>query len=297
MKFTDEELLEALKERFQAKVQALHDYQRLVEELGNLNQKLQESEKLKSQFLSNIRNEINNPFAAIMGLSRQLINLETNQIEHTRSMGRLIYEEAFDLDFQLRNIFAAAEAEAGEVNLQVSRIKLDKMFADILASFEMQASRQQIDLRLQCSDQSLTFCTDAEKMQLIVSNLISNAIKFSHESQQPEQPKELSVSYRLEDNKLRIAVSDQGIGIAEKNHQLIFDRFRQLDAGMTKVHHGHGLGLSVVKALLELMQGEIRVESQPNQGSTFIVILPSCESPVMYSSSANEFLFEDGELF
>jgi signal transduction histidine kinase len=294
---SEEELLQELRKRFELTNQALEDYQKVAKELQQVNARLEESEQLKSRFLSNIRNEINNPFASILGLSRQLLKIDQLQPEQVRNVGRLIYSEAFDLNFQLRNIFAAAELEAGETAVQASQIELDELLEDMLATFADLSERQQVALQLKKPGQPVTFCSDAEKIQLILSNLISNAIRFSHEEQQGHDFKQLEVSYRVTGKLLYFTVSDQGIGITEEELPQIFDRFKQLDMGETKTHRGHGLGLSVVRALLESLEGRIEVKSRPGKGSTFTVIIPECEDSQMYASSANEFFFDDGEVF
>jgi len=301
MKLTDKELLEELKERFQTKDKALNDYQRLIEELGSLNQKLKESEMLKSQFLSNIRNEINNPFASILGLSRQLVQVkETSDLDRIRTAASLIYAEAFDLNFQLKNIFAAAESEAGEVGVNCSKICLHDFLQDLVNEFMPMADHYQVSIELKHDageNEKQFFCTDPEKLQLIVANLISNAIKFSNADPVHKTDKRLEVTYTLYEEMLSVSVRDEGVGIAAEDQERIFDRFIQLDHGMTKVHKGHGLGLSVVKAALDLLEGVIQLESNTSKGSAFIIQIPERSSFDSFSSAGNEFLFEDGELF
>jgi len=303
MKLTDEELLQELKDRFSTKEKALTDYQKMVDELGVVNQKLQDSERLKSQFLSNIRNEINNPFASIMGLSRQLAHLEgLLDAERIRSFGSLIFSEAFDLNFQLKNIFAAADYEAGEMAADCSRVCIADFMDEIVKEFSPLATQQQVRLELKQaeSETETYFCTDALKLQLVVGNLISNAIKFSNQdSQNPESGKSVTVECRIKDGRLTITVLDQGIGIDAQDQQRIFDSFTQLNDGMTKAYRGHGLGLSVVRAVLDIIEGEIQVQSAPEAGSLFTVHLTELShiETVSTSSAANEFLFDDGEIF
>jgi len=109
----DAELLAELAKRFRDTSKALHDMRVMNEKIEKLNIKLAESEKLKSNFLSNIRNEINNPLTAILNMAGQLA-LPQKDEQSRQLMARMIHDEAFDLDFQLRNIFMAAEIEAGE---------------------------------------------------------------------------------------------------------------------------------------------------------------------------------------
>lgn len=305
MKLTDEQLLNELRERFQTKEKALTDYQKMVEKLGVVNKKLQDSERLKSQFLSNIRNEINNPFASIMGLSRQMADPNSQlDPERVRYVASLIFSEAFDLNFQLKNIFAAADFEAGEMVADCSRVCISDFMQEVLREFEPLAEEKKVKTKLVAENADTRtksfFCTDAGKLQLIVGNLLSNAIKFSKaDVNSPAEGNTIKLVYSIEDAYLKVSVLDKGIGISADDQQKIFDSFTQLNDGMTKSYRGHGLGLSVVKAMLDLLEGQISVESQSHGGSKFTVSIPEFSDiqSVATSTAGNEFLFDDGELF
>jgi len=304
MKLTDEELLQELKERFLTKEKALEDYQKLIEELGRVNQKLTESEQLKSQFLSNIRNEINNPFASILGLSQQLTQLNAQpNVDDIKSIASLIYVETFDLNFQFNNIFAAADSEAGELDLYCSKITLNDFMVELVDHFTPMATQHNTILELSTTNTTgggQHFCNDASKLQLIIGNLISNAIKFSHaEPSVNNKNKPVLIQYHLEGSMLRCKVTDQGIGIVPDTYQKMFDSFTQLNEGMTKNYRGHGLGLAVVKAVLDMMDGSIEASSNLDQGSTFFVNIPEMtdQQAAPLSTAGNEFLFDDGEVF
>lgn len=111
----DEELLEELKKRFENNTRTIEELRNLTEELKQVNKKLEESEALKSHFISNITNEIINPFTSILGLSKTILAVKKEDWKKVISMVSLIHTEAFNLDFQLKNIFVAAKIEAGEI--------------------------------------------------------------------------------------------------------------------------------------------------------------------------------------
>ena len=127
-------------------------------------------------------------------------------------------------------------------------------------------------------------------MRLIFINLIHNAIKFSNPLQN------FSIQATLDENGLSFAVTDLGCGISEEDQRVIFDRFRQLNEGLRKSHQGHGLGLSVVQAILELLNGKIEIESAPEKGSCFKIQVPSMECEEKdFAIDGNELFFtEDG---
>jgi signal transduction histidine kinase len=137
-----------------------------------------------------------------------------------------------------------------------------------------------------------TFKTDPAKLQLIISNLIANAIEYSH----PRS--EIVVKIWIQKEVLHISVQDFGVGINKADQDIIFNRFTQLDSGITKSHRGHGLGLSVTKALLEVLDGKIEVNSKLSEGSTFTVSIQESEAEVEhFATDGNELFFNEGELF
>lgn len=288
-KISDSELLTELKSRF-IKNQLLHEEQEnLLLQLHLVNEKLITSELLKSNFLSNIRNEINNPLASILELSK---NISTGNItpESIRKFGTLIYGEAFNLDFQLRNIFVSAEIEAGESNVSVISVNVFSIINSVISSFSHQLNKREITLKANLDfNENRFFNTDAEKLHLILSNLLSNAIQYSNEKGMIE------IDGKIENKQLIVSIADKGIGINEAEKERIFDRFKQLEEGSTKTYGGHGLGLSITKALVEILDGNISFESEKGEGSTFEVKIPESEirngNDQIVSIDGNDFLF------
>ena len=135
---------------------------------------------------------------------------------------------------------------------------------------------------------ALTFKTDAGKLKLMLSNLLSNAIKFSFE----EGIVEIECSKNV--NTLVIQVRDYGKGISKDNQEIIFDRFKKLDSGINSINRGHGLGLSIVKAFIDLLEGSIDVKSSPGKGSAFKITIPESEGIAEgLSLNSNEVFFEE----
>lgn len=284
---SDEELIDELQKRFDEAKRALFDLRIVSDKLEKVNQKLQRSEQMKGNFLSNIRNEIINPLSSIMGLSSEIIDGTIEQAS-IPNVARMIHAEAFDLDFQLRNIFVAAEIEAGEMVFSPSSADVAALLNDVVDSFSNKVAdgKKKVSLRLEPSG-GLLFKTDAEKLQCIASNLLANAIEYSHKGGLIE------ISARMDGSKLVLSVGDTGIGIEKEKRDEIFDRFRQIEEGIRKSHRGHGLGLSIVKALVDAMDGSICLECHPGAGSVFTVILPEAkgEIPDIFSEGGNEFIF------
>ncbi len=290
---SDQELLNELKQRFDLNASMLIEQQNLITQLNEVNEKLLLSETLKSNFLSNIRNEINNPIAAVLELAKNISegNLE---VQSMQKFATLIYSEVFDLDYQLRNIFLSAEIEAGEAQLSINTINITSFLKNCIDAFATKIKKKNIQLSYKSGvEEDLNFKTDAEKLQLILSNIIGNAIQFNANGG------EVCIESTYENHGLKIVITDNGIGIKEEDIDKIYDRFHQIEEGSTKTYGGHGLGLSISKALLEIIDGTISVESKFGEGSTFTIHLNELESvdgqDDMFSSVGNEFLFEQDE--
>lgn len=292
MNVTDDALIEELSNRFAQSRKAFSDLSVVNRKLLDMNERLERSESLKSNFLSNIRNEINNPLNAIMGLAGQLAIIGAGN-EEVASLSSLIGAEANHLDFQLRNIFMAAELEAGEISPHCVKIHIASALNEIVDSFRHTAAKKNValDLVLPTNGHNRIVVIDLEKIKIIVSNLLANAIEFSIDGGNVELSFAVSV-----DGSLQISVQDHGVGIATEDQQRIFDRFVQLDAGTTRSHLGHGLGLSITKALVDLVQGRISLNSAPDEGTLFTVTIPPCsilDDEDSFSEAGNLFLFDD----
>lgn len=298
LELTNEELLAELKRRFDLNNSMLMAEKSLTTQLNAVNEKLIFSEDLKTNFLSNIRNEINNPIASILELSKNILegNMDTDSMKR---FGMLIHSEAFDLDFQFKNIFLSADIEAGESPLSVISVNVGSILNNIISSFSYRMEKKKINVSFDNQiDSKAFFHTDSEKFHLIMSNLLANAITFNREGGS------IKIIAKIEDDQLIISVQDTGIGISDKNKERIYDRFLQLDSGSVKTYGGHGLGLTVTKAMLEIIQGEISLDTEEGIGSKFMVTINQFnntgEDSGISSTDGNDFLFgqeEDGMLF
>jgi signal transduction histidine kinase len=294
-RISDAELLKELKERFEQNKKSLKEHKKLMEELEFVNKKLQDSEELKSNFLSNIRNEIVNPLTTLMGLSKNLLLFDWPNKESVRDVARTINAESMNLDFQLKNIFTAAEIEAGELMLSPSNIDINNLIDNVVDSIKHKITEKKIDLIIRNSSEDnnenkIFIKTDAEKLHSVLINLLLNAVEFSHLGGKVE------IELFHKDSELFISVKDYGIGIDKWDQEKIFDRFRQLETGSTKKHLGHGLGLSVVQALMDLLGGGISVESVKQKGSKFTIKLNGLEfgaEPEFASLDGDGVFFEE----
>ncbi len=288
---TDEELIEEIRQRFESNRNALDDMRAMTRKLESMNEKLQDSEALKSHFLSNVRNEINNPLSAIMGLSGQFFDRACDP-EVCKKTIRMIYAEAFNLDYQLQNVFMAAELEAGEAEPAYAMVEIGSVVNSCIDKLTYRIAEKEIEIVVTIPD-DLIFPSDAQKFEIILINLLGNAVEFNNNGG--------TINIEIAENKsgLTTTIRDNGPGINAVDQEVIFDRFKQLEEGTTKGHRGHGLGLSICWSLAELLDGTLDLDSQPDKGSRFVLILPRPDvDVVVYAADGNFFLFDDtdGEL-
>lgn len=298
IKLTDKELMNELEIRFEENKRNHEQQKELMNQLQETNERLRSSENLKTQFLSNIRNEMVNPLSAILGLSSALKNKDDFTKEKVNEYGELIYNETFALNFQLRNIIAGAEIEAGLTIPNYVNVNVFNLLNTVVESFQFKLNQKNIEVQFNANPdyKDVIFQSDTEKLHLIFSNILSNAIEFSHENSK------IVIDFMCDDEGVIIGFKDSGIGIEEKNFKTIFNRFNQLDKGVNKNHLGHGLGLSITESLMELLDGEIHISSVINEGSTFTLKLNNVNIDLSsddFSQDGNEFLFnnEEEEIF
>lgn len=293
-RLTDEELLNEIKRRLEENKKAVYDLRMLTRKLEDMNKKLMDSESLKSNFISNIKNELNNPLTTVLILSKGLVDKEFD-LDQAKEIAKTLYAELFNLNFQLTNIFAAAEIEAGECVLSISNVDVDNLINNTLDSFKHRIEEKNLSVDymfINKNESSPYFKTDASKLQLVISNLVANAVEFS------DTGSSFELKVWKHDSFLNLIISDRGPGIDEENQSVIFERFRQLETGYTKRYKGHGIGLSICKALVELLQGTITVTSKIGMGTIFTLFIPEAKldsSVTVFAEDGNEFFFEEGE--
>lgn len=292
-RISDEELLHELQLRFAEEKNYNIEIDNLNAELKSINHKLEESESLKSHFISNVANEIINPFTSIIGLSKAILSVDKENWKKVVSMVALIHSEAFNLDFQLRNIFMAAKIEAGEATPEIFKVDVNNIIENVIESFRIELKKKRITLNyhFEGSKNDFIFKTDPDKIKLVMANLISNAIKFSFEDGTIE------ISANHSNQMLNIEVVDHGIGLSESSKRNIFDRFNRIDSEINSNNPGHGLGLSITKAIIDMLNGKIAVTSQIGNGSCFSLNFQEMNVPTSgYAPDANETFFDgDGE--
>jgi signal transduction histidine kinase len=291
-KLTHEELIQKLQSKLQENEMLKQQLNQLNISLIEVNQKLTDSESMKSHFISNISNEIVNPFTSIMALAENILTVDKENWKKVISMVSMIHTEVFNLDFQLKNIFTAAKLEAGEIFPEISLFNVNELTHGLINSFKYETRHKNLTIEFTNLNKPegtpIYFKSDVQKIHLLLCNLLSNAIKFSYEKGI------IKISSQKQNNKLIITVEDFGQGISKTNERTIFDRFNKVDSGINTLNRGHGLGLSIIKALVDILDGKISFKSGLGEGTVFTIVLTESTKEVIGTSvDTDEILFND----
>ena len=228
----------------------------------------EESDRLKSAFLANMSHEIRTPMNGIMGFSELLKDPHLSGEEQTEYLG-LIQQSGDRMLALINDLMDISKIDAKEVKLEITETPVNQLLRDHVAFFKLEADKKGLRLTLTTvlPDEQCIITTDSLKLNQILTNLIQNAMKFTSKGG-------IDISYARKENMLEFYVIDSGRGIPDDKKGKIFDRFSQLDNSLTRNHEGSGLGLSISKALVEMLGGSIKVDSVEGAGSTFSFTLP-----------------------
>ena len=231
---------------------------------------LSQASTYKSEFLANMSHELRTPLNSILILSNSLAeNDQQNLLPDQIESASVIHESGTSLLTLINDILDLSKIEAGKLSMHIESFPVRDLFSYLQKVFLPQADKKSIQFELVVSNNVPdAFCNDRQRMNQVLTNLLSNAIKFTNSG-----GVKFEVTY--EGNRLSVAVTDTGIGIAEDKIDHIFGAFNQEDGSTSRKFGGTGLGLAITKKLIELMGGEIIVESNPGVGSTFTVNLPN----------------------
>jgi len=243
-------------------------------QLAESNVALYESNRLKNEFLANVSHELRTPLNSILGFADLLKDTasvsadakSTRYIQNIVNSGRHLLELINDL-------LDLAKIEAGRMDVRPAAISLGDLFEGLISVLKPLSETKQLTIVPTISTDVPIIETDASKLQQVLYNFLSNAIKFSPPAGR------IDLAAERVDDGVRIAVTDRGPGIPPDKQSVIFEKFRQLDASVTRQHSGTGLGLAISKELTTLLGGAIGVNSLPGAGSTFWVMLPISISP------------------
>jgi signal transduction histidine kinase len=227
---------------------------------------LQELNQMRSDFVAVVSHELRTPLTAIIGFAKTLRRPEFANDDATRVEFLQAMERQGDRLLRLvENLLTVSRLEKDAVTPSVGRVKFADMCREVVEGLGAEAERMRISIPATIP----VLYTDRDLLSRVVSNLLDNALKYSPDG----TPCELGAS--VDGDSIMFWVRDYGIGIPAGELSRVFDRFYQVDSSTTRVFRGTGLGLALVKDLLEQLGGHVALESEPGRGSTFTVTLPT----------------------
>ena len=232
-------------------------------------EKAEQADRLKSAFLANISHEIRTPLNGIIGFASLFHESELSRAK-IKSYSEIIIRSGQRLTNIIADIIEVSKLESNQVGLQPEAIRLSSLLKSIHEEMSIGiATNKRLKLLVNCHiPENLVTLTDRTKLAQVLINLIANAIKYTPEG-------EVEIGCRIShESGILFYVRDTGIGIDPANHELIFERFRQVQDTLHVFQSGTGLGLAISKAYIEMMGGRIWLKSSPGEGSTFSFSIP-----------------------
>jgi len=259
------------------------DRKKLITQLIFARDKAEESDRLKTSFLQNISHEIRTPMNGIIGFI-ELLKDPGITGEEQNVYFNIIEKSSQRMLNTINDIIDISKIEAGVVMVKNSAVSVHQTVSDIVCFFRPEVEKKglAINLCLDKSAENLTIISDLEKIYAILTNLIKNAIKYSVTGS-------ITVGATKREKYVEFFVEDTGIGIPKEKIDKIFERFIQAESDSIRSHEGAGLGLSIVKAYINLLGGVIHVNSEPGVGSKFTFVIPLNKSEVFTENESMNF--------
>lgn len=234
-------------------------------------QRERELAKRQAGFLANVTHELKTPLAVMQAAGENLADGRVDNQERLQAYGSHIYSESIRLRKMIEKLLDVAKADTNDSHVEPKPAYLNKVLKSYLSEHRDYIESKGFNLETAISDEIPVTMIDVENFETIVGNLLENAIKYSKEERY------IRISLKHEEGEIILRVTDHGVGIPNKSIKHIFEKFFRVEDALTANTKGHGLGLSIVKNLIELNNGDIRVESEEKKGSCFIVTFPVIE--------------------
>lgn len=250
----------------------------IIKELKAAKEKAEESDRLKSAFLANMSHEIRTPMNGILGFADLLKNPELTG-EEQQAYIKIIEKSGNRMLNIINQIIDISKIEAGLMEMHLSESNINEQIEYVYTFFKPEAEAKNISISINTPlpDKEVTITTDREKLYAILTNLVKNAVKYSHEGS-------IEIGYNIINKDsarmIEFYIKDTGIGIPKDRQEAVFERFIQADIADRMAYQGAGLGLAITKAYVEMLGGTIYLESETGKGSTFYFTIPYSLKPI-----------------
>ena len=225
--------------------------------------------RTKSEFLANMSHELRTPLNSIIGFSDVMFDGLTGELgPKQKNYMKHISDSGHHLLNLINDILDISKVEAGKMELHIDMLNMKTVIDDIVAMTQTLTSRKNISVNVDVQENMPTLRADRSKIKQIMYNLMGNAIKFTDDGGK------ITILTKVKGKKILVSIIDNGIGISTEDQKKLFKPFSQIDSSISRSYQGTGLGLALVKELIELHGGNIRVESEVGKGSNFTFELP-----------------------
>lgn len=231
-------------------------------ELRKSKLKAEESDRLKTAFLANLSHEIRTPLNGILGFTNLMMSEDT-PAELKNEYANVIQESGDQLMMIIDDLVRISRIEAGQISIKPTEFVIKDLFDEILQFYKPGIANNELEIKIEntpCITRQIK--TDRKRIRQVLDNIVKNAIKFTDKG-------EITLRAQYHETHVMISIKDTGIGISKHDQKVIFERFRQIEDHKTRQFGGNGLGLSISKEIVELLGGELWVESELGKGSTF----------------------------
>lgn len=253
-------------------IQDVTEAKKIEKEILRAKEKAERADALKTNFLTNLSYEIRTPMNAILGFA-ELLNLEDLSREQKVEYTKNIRSKGNSLLSMIDDGIELSRFETGNISINKTEFNLHPLLSELYNEFEskrrqLSKNSLSIELKLPEGSEKEKIYTDSGRLQQLLSNLLSNALKFTEKGQ-------VEFGYRKSGKFYKFYVKDTGIGIEEKDQNLIFNRFRQVEETTSRKFAGGGLNLTISRHIVELLGGKIKLKSELNKGSRFQISIPA----------------------
>ena len=241
---------------------------RLFQEIQDKNEQLEAANRHKSQFLANVSHELRTPLNSIIGFTRIVLRRTGGQIADLQkeNLQKVLVSSEHLLNL-INELLDLAKIESGRMEVYAETFQLNDVVRMATSTVEPMLKDGRVRLVTEIAPDIPPLKTDRDKLKQAVLNLLSNAAKFTEKG-------EIKVAAWQENGNVKLTVSDTGIGMKKEALDYIFEEFRQADMSSTRRYGGTGLGLAIVRRFINLMGGDIAVESEIGKGSKFTITIP-----------------------
>jgi signal transduction histidine kinase len=246
-----------------------HELERATAELRAANQRLQELDRMKDDFISTVSHELRTPLTAIRSLAELLHEYPDTPPERQREFTGIIIRETQRLTRLITQVLDFQKLESGRTSWNITSVDMKDVVEDAVSATGQLVDDRHIQMRVHLPETTRPIKGDRDQLIQAMVNLISNAVKFCD----PDHGR-IDVQLEYSEDRLVVSVADNGIGISEADQKQIFDKFLQVVDPTRGRPPGTGLGLSITRQIIHYHQGELHVKSAPGKGATFYFTLP-----------------------